>query len=402
MAAEKKLASAASPADQIAPNPNLGTININSNTACNGANPFDNLGVLNNNGTLTNGSNVSSFPDVATLNNYGMLNNNGTLTNGGFFPSLLGTLNNYGTLNSNGTIRNDRELTNHGTSNNNGDLYYLAVFPGFANNGTLNNNGNLSSFAVMSNNGTLINEGTFGPLDVFFNRGMFVNKGTSFAHLGVNNTGVFMNRGHFVTDTPFTQSAGTMVNDGTIDVAAAFTSFSIAGGVLQGTGRITIRDVSPEPSPPLGGVFVNGGTIAPANSTGTLTIDGDLFFNSGTLLTEIAGTSAGQFDLLAITGEACFLSALFAFSFLDGFLPNLGDRWEFLTADGGPTGWENLGTSFSGLPSNYGFEITAENNGLWLSVAAIPEPEIYTMMGIGLGRLGWIRRRKKLKGSAAA
>ncbi len=36
------------------------------------------------------------------------------------------------------------------------------------------------------------------------------------------------------------------------------------------------------------------------------------------------------------------------------------------------------------------------------SVAAVPEPEIYAMMGVGLGLLGWVGRRKKLKEAAAA
>jgi hypothetical protein len=35
-------------------------------------------------------------------------------------------------------------------------------------------------------------------------------------------------------------------------------------------------------------------------------------------------------------------------------------------------------------------------------VAAIPEPEIYAMMAVGLGLLGWVGRRKKLKEAAAA
>jgi len=35
-------------------------------------------------------------------------------------------------------------------------------------------------------------------------------------------------------------------------------------------------------------------------------------------------------------------------------------------------------------------------------VAAVPEPEIYAMMGIGIGLIGWIGRRKKLEKSAAA
>jgi len=39
--------------------------------------------------------------------------------------------------------------------------------------------------------------------------------------------------------------------------------------------------------------------------------------------------------------------------------------------------------------------------GSWLykpgPVAAVPEPEIYAMMGVGLGLLGWLRRKKQLK-----
>jgi hypothetical protein len=34
--------------------------------------------------------------------------------------------------------------------------------------------------------------------------------------------------------------------------------------------------------------------------------------------------------------------------------------------------------------------------------APIPEPEIYAMMAVGLGLLGWVGRRKKLKEAAAA
>jgi hypothetical protein len=35
-------------------------------------------------------------------------------------------------------------------------------------------------------------------------------------------------------------------------------------------------------------------------------------------------------------------------------------------------------------------------------VSAIPEPEIYAMMGIGLGVLGWLRRKKKFREGALA
>lgn len=46
---------------------------------------------------------------------------------------------------------------------------------------------------------------------------------------------------------------------------------------------------------------------------------------------------------------------------------------------------------------------TKPNNDLLSqTIPPIPEPEIYAMMGVGLGLLGWIGRRKKLKESAAA
>ena len=47
------------------------------------------------------------------------------------------------------------------------------------------------------------------------------------------------------------------------------------------------------------------------------------------------------------------------------------------------------------------------NTGSWLymsaaPVAAVPEPEIYAMMGVGLGVLGWLGRRKKFNGRTPA
>ena len=62
--------------------------------------------------------------------------------------------------------------------------------------------------------------------------------------------------------------------------------------------------------------------------------------------------------------------------------------------------------NFSGNPvgtSYFVFSAGGSNGGSNTgSVAAIPEPEIYAMMGAGLGLIGWIGRRKKLGRSAAA
>jgi len=62
--------------------------------------------------------------------------------------------------------------------------------------------------------------------------------------------------------------------------------------------------------------------------------------------------------------------------------------------------------NFSGNPvgtSYFVFSAGGSNGGSNTgSVAAIPEPEIYAMMGAGLGLIGWIGRRKKSDRSAAA
>jgi hypothetical protein len=54
--------------------------------------------------------------------------------------------------------------------------------------------------------------------------------------------------------------------------------------------------------------------------------------------------------------------------------------------------------NFTGNPAGSSFTFSAGTG----PVAPVPEPEIYAMMGMGLGLLGWVGRRKKLKERAAA
>ena len=65
------------------------------------------------------------------------------------------------------------------------------------------------------------------------------------------------------------------------------------GGTLMGTGTINAHVT-----------IASGGTLAPGNSPGTLTVDGDLVLGSGSFLDlEIDGTAAGAFDRLIVTGS---------------------------------------------------------------------------------------------------
>lgn len=71
-------------------------------------------------------------------------------------------------------------------------------------------------------------------------------------------------------------------------------------------------------------------------------------------------------------------------------------------ADPGSAPFIDLGVIGVGLPEPgppdmplYAFGSVHEIGSLAVTVAAIPEPETYALMGIGLGLLGWVARRRK-------
>ena len=94
----------------------------------------------------------------------------------------------------------------------------------------------------------------------------------------------------------------------------------------------------------LGGDNVFGGQVLPGNSPGTLTIDGDYEQDGGLLGIEMAGTLPGQFDVLAVTGNAT-LGGTLSLEFIDGFAPHQGDMFKFLDVGGARPGRSNRSKS---------------------------------------------------------
>lgn len=105
-----------------------------------------------------------------------------------------------------------------------------------------------------------------------------------------------------------------------------------AGTVLIGTGGT----LSGDGGTILGNVVLDGGTIAPGASPGTLNIDGDFDIRSGILNFEFGGTGDGEFDVLNITGDMLVdpLTQI-VLSFIDGFAPVEDTVFDFLQVDGG-------------------------------------------------------------------
>ena len=126
----------------------------------------------------------------------------------------------------------------------------------------------------------------------------------------------------------------------------------------------------------LAGTITGGGTIAgdlinvsaaiaPGNSPGTLTIDGDFSQSAGgVLMIELAGTGDGEFDVLEILGGAVLGGSLEITAL---YTPDAGDSWVILTADDGIIG------SFDAVTPGYEVSLASGATELVLT-ANVPEP----------------------------
>lgn len=125
--------------------------------------------------------------------------------------------------------------------------------------------------------------------------------------------------------------AGSLRVNQTITAANA----TIASGAkLDGTGRII-------------GNLTNNGTVAPGNSIGTLTVQGNYVHNANSIL-EVEFDGSGGIDLLAVTGTATLNGGTLRFVSLGGAE---GTGGTFLTAGGGVTGtFANVQTVGAQLP----------------------------------------------------
>ncbi len=118
----------------------------------------------------------------------------------------------------------------------------------------------------------------------------------------------------------------------------------------------------------VGGNLVNSsGTVAPGNSPGMLTIDGNYDQGSGgTLAIEIGGIQAGvDFDVLNVLGDTSLAGTL-SVSLIDGFTPSGGNTFKVLTAGGELTD-AGLTLGGSGAAS---FTMSIDTTNDWITLLA--------------------------------
>ncbi len=120
--------------------------------------------------------------------------------------------------------------------------------------------------------------------------------------------------------------------------------------------------------------------------------------------------SSEAISRMALSGFGGYSTTVYSTDAIGGgFQPYSVDR----SADGSTLGVNYSSTPGSGLPpstfaesfvvytnaTSYGLNVASFSNSAVASVdvyspAPIPEPEVYAMLGMGLGLLGWARRRK--------
>lgn len=193
-----------------------------------------------------------------------------------------------------------------------------------------------------------------------------------------------------------TYTGATDVTAGTLLINGALgnTTVTVSGSaVLGGSGTIG------------GALNVTGNSfLSPGNSPGTLTANNDVTLSgNSTLVMELSGTSAGQFDKLVINGagnDFTLSGSDVTLSLVLGYTPQIGDSFTLvdITGSGVFTGvFDNL--TPNGTITVGATQFTANNfgasNDLILTVSAIPEPQTLMLSGIGftLALYGYRRRR---------
>jgi hypothetical protein len=135
----------------------------------------------------------------------------------------------------------------------------------------------------------------------------------SFTKIG---TGTLILSGVNVGDARVT--AGTLlINSGTTNIGSVIVD---GGATLGGNGTIQLA---------AGALLTNNGTIAPGDSTGQLTVDGNLQLGSSSNLSfQIGGAAADHYDVLnKINGNALTLHGTLTVRLINGFRPQQSDTF---------------------------------------------------------------------------
>jgi hypothetical protein len=277
-------------------------------------------------------------------------------------------------------------VTNQGTISAAAQGKTLAITGNFTNAGTVEarNGGTLS---IQSSTNLASNTLTGGAWAIYAGSTMLTNSKTFTTNAanvtldGANsvfaaiapissNTGTFaIDHGRNFTTVGPLSNAGTLLvgQSSTLTVTGALTNT----GQIEGLGIITSNVNS-------------SGTVAPGESPGLLTINGNFTQTAdGILDIQIAGPTPGTgYDVLKVTGSASLAGTL-RLTLLNGYVPPNGLEFDFLQA-------ASRSGNFSQviLPPGVQWDTTALASG---QITAVPEPALALLLPIAML---YVRRRR--------
>ena len=189
-----------------------------------------------------------------------------------------------------------------------------------------------------------------------------------------------------VWDDGIVNLASGTLDVGTLDLTAATATddFNMTGGFL-------IADTI------IGSIVQDGGTLAPGESPGLTSIDGDYLMNAGSIEFELGGLLRGlEYDVLDVTGMS-LLTGTMDINLISGFDPFLGDSFVLIDSVGGYGGTPlfdfNDASLASGLSWNSSTFLT---DGRISVVSSVPEPGSLTVLGWAAAGI-FVRRHRRTK-----
>lgn len=263
--------------------------------AYNSLTPFLNISQLSVDGALANLASAALFNSGSLdVQSSGRLTNRGQITN-----SSGSTLSNAGRLENRvgGTVTNSGSIRNSGTLINDGLIENTAV-------GEIKN----------QTAGTLSNRGLFEQMGTLLNDGQLVNASPS-SIFHVRDAGAVRGMGTYI------QQGGQTRVDGML----AASLLDIQDGTFSGVGTVQGQMTAG-----------SGAVIAPGNSIGVLTVDGNLVTNGNAFEIELHYSGS---DLLKLLGDLDVTGGGDVNYLLgDGYLPTAGEHFDWLQVSGATTG----------------------------------------------------------------
>jgi len=255
----------------------------------------------------------------------------------------------------------------------------------FASGLQLTNAGTLAvqtSDALYVQNGTNITNASTGVID-FQTDSLWYNNGG--ATSSIVNLGLIQKSGGVGTSTignglALSNLGVVDVRTGTIQLPNNFTN----DGTLKGIGAYTTN------------LLTNNGHVAPGESPGTLTLNGNFAQTAGGFFD--VGLDGASFGQLLVNGSANLAGSIDAIC-LGACSYAVGTTWDVMHATTGVAGTFAGPVLMTGFSSG-AFTVTYTANDVWLTVteatvAAVPEPGTYALMLSGLAAVGCLARRRR-------